>query len=110
MILSYTQILFGFFLTALVMDLFLLKTKLILQTKFWILIVFVIFMQTIFDNWLNGRWGNGNYIVGPYDPKYYSGIKILFTPLENYIFGIVLIWMVISVFEFQRNKSEIKSS
>jgi len=100
--LSYTLILFVFTIFAFLLDYVWLKTKLITQKRFWVLGLFVIALQTIFDNWLNGRWGMGGYVVGPYDPASYSGIKILFTPLENYIFGLVLVWMVISVFEYQR--------
>jgi hypothetical protein len=63
---------------------------------------FVIFLQTIVDNWLNGRWWLESYLVGPYDIKFYSGIKIWETPLENYLFGVALIWMNIIFIEYWR--------
>lgn len=62
-------------------------------------------MQTIVDNWLNGRWWFDGYLVGPYDSAFYSGIKIWESPLENYFFGIGLLWMNVSVYEFLTRKS-----
>lgn len=69
------------------------------QKKFWYLILVTIFAQTIVDNYLNGRWLAGDGIVYKYDLNQYSGIKIWHTPLENYFFGIGLIWLNIIIFE-----------
>jgi|LakMenE18May11ns_1017448.scaffolds.fasta_scaffold9343332_2 hypothetical protein len=85
-----------------ILDKFVFKTLLQSQKKFWIFIAFVVFLQTIVDNWLNGRWWLNGYLVGPYDDRFYSGIKIWETPLENYFFGIALIWMNLIFIEYWR--------
>jgi len=69
------------------------------KKKFWYLIFVTIFAQTIVDNYLNGRWLAGDGIVYKYYLNQYSGIKIWHTPLENYFFGIGLIWLNIIIFE-----------
>ena len=92
-----------------ILDQFVVKTKLYLQIKFWVFLGFVILLQTIVDNWLNGRWWNEGFLVGPYDPVFYSGIKIWETPLENYFFGIALLWMNLIFFEGWRGVSKTKS-
>jgi hypothetical protein len=72
------------------------KTKLLLTKKYFYFFTLVIFLHTIVDNYLNGRWGFGSYIVGNY--KFYSGLNIFFTPLENYLFGFSLISLNIILF------------
>lgn len=67
--------------------------------KFWWLILITIIAQTIVDNYLNGRWLASDGIVYKYDISQYSGIKIWHTPLENYFFGIGLVWLNIIIFE-----------
>ena len=97
---EYTLILLLFFLMALILDKLILKTKIYTQKRFYLLLLLVTFWQLVVDNYLNGRWGFGSFIVGPYPSYYYSGVKIWYTPLENFVFGWVLVWMNVSVFEF----------
>lgn len=100
-----------FVVVALILSLLLdsaLNTKVILKPRFWLFLLIVILLQTIVDNYLNGRWWLESYLVGPYDTRFYSGIKIIETPLENYLFGIALIWNCVSVFEFF-NKKQINN-
>lgn len=103
--LEYTIFVIIALFVALILD-FLLQTKVILKPRFWLFLVIVIILQTIVDNYLNGRWFLDSYLVGPYGEQFYSGIKIIETPLENYLFGIALIWNCVSVFEFYNKKDE----
>jgi lycopene cyclase domain-containing protein len=96
---SYTQLTILSLICIPILDIFVFQTKLLYQKKFWLMLVMVIILQTIVDNYLNGRWFSNQAIVGPYDPKYYSGIRIWHTPLENYGFGIALISLNIMIFE-----------
>ena len=102
---EYTFFCFVSLILTGILDLQILKTRICLQQKFWIFLVFIIIMQTIVDNWLNGRWWLDGYLVGRYNPAFYSNIKIWETPLENYFFGIALIWMNVSVYEFLKLRS-----
>lgn len=101
---EYTILVILALFTCFILDRFVFKTLLQSQKRFWFFMVLVIFLQTIVDNWLNGRWWQESYIVGPYNPIFYSGIKIWETPLENYFFGIALIWMNLIFIEFWKAK------
>lgn len=79
-------------------------TFLFKRGKFWWLIAITILAQTIVDNYLNGRWLANNGIVINYDPRQFSGILIWHTPLENYFFGIGLVWLNVIVYEVLRGK------
>lgn len=91
--------------------------KKITQKKFWVFIAFVFVLHTIFDNYLNGRWGFGydattgesinDYIVGNYN--FYSKIKIWHTPIENYFFGFSLILLNLNLYDFFVEKFVNKS-
>jgi len=88
-----------------VIDIFVAKTKLLGNKRFWIFLFFVVALQTIVDNYLNGRWWLESYIVGPYPEQFYSGIRVIETPLENYGFGIAMMMTVLIVFErLERNR------
>jgi len=100
---EYTIFVIIALILSLILD-FALKTKVILKPRFWLFLVIVIILQTIVDNYLNGRWWLDSYLVGPYGSSFYSGIKIIETPLENYLFGIALLWNCVSVFEYLNNK------
>jgi lycopene cyclase domain-containing protein len=95
---NYTQLVIIALISCLILD-FVTKQKLIFRPKFWILMLFVVILQTIFDNYLNGRWFANEPIVGPYDKNVYSGINIWHTPLENYFFGIALIYLNVIIYE-----------
>jgi hypothetical protein len=86
-------------LLLLVADLWIVRSKLILSRRFQIFIFMVIVLQTIVDNYLNGRWWLDSFIVGPYPEQFYSGIRIIETPLENYGFGIAMMWLTVMIFE-----------
>jgi hypothetical protein len=76
------------------------KQKLYKTKLFYIFFAFVFVLQTIVDNYLNGRFGFGSYIVGPYNLDFYSGIKIWSTPLENYLFGIDMLYLNLTLYEY----------
>jgi hypothetical protein len=108
--LEYTFAVIISLIIIVILDMFVFKTKLILQSKWWLFLGLVIVLQTIVDNYLNGRWWLDSFIVGPYDPVQYSGIRIFETPLENYGFGIAMIWLCAILFEvIERNKALRKS-
>lgn len=95
---TYTQLTVISVIFTILLDL-ILKTGILKQKKFWWFILAVILLQTVVDNYLNGRWLAGVPIVGPYGKEFYSGIRVWHTPLENYFFGFSLITCNIVVFE-----------
>ena len=84
-------------LLALALDLRVLRTNLALTKKFWVFMLIVTALQTVVDNYLNGRWWQEFCIVCDYDQTLF---KLIETPVENYLYGFSLIYMVLSVYEF----------
>ncbi len=99
----YTIITIFTLLIIFLLDFF--SLKIYKHSRFWILIFLTIILQTIVDNYLNRRWLMNSYIVGNYN--YYSQIKIYETPLENYFFGIAMIWLNVIIYEIILKKSKL---
>lgn len=95
---SYTVLTILAVIIVLILDWFVLKYKVTLKKEYWIFTLFMFIGHTIVDNYLNGRWGFGGFIVGNYN--FYSRIDVFFTPIENYFFGFALILLNILVFKF----------
>jgi hypothetical protein len=106
---SYTGLTIIAVISVAIIDLFILKTRLLLSRKFYLFLIVVTLWHTVVDNYLNGRWFLNEAIVGPYNLSYYSGVKIWHTPIENYFFGYSLILFNISIFEFMIKKDQEKS-
>ncbi len=107
---SYTQLTILSLLLLILADQAIFKTRVIFTPRFgWFLLV-VILLQFVVDNYLNGRWLANNPIVGPYNPQFYSGIKIWHTPLENFGFGIALVGLNVVIFEWLERRSALKQS
>ena len=107
---NYTQLTVLALILVLITDQYWLKTKILLTRRFGWFLLAVVILQTIVDNYLNGRWLANNPIVGPYNPEFFSGIKIWHTPLENYGFGIALISLNVIIFEFLERRSVRRQS
>jgi hypothetical protein len=103
---EYTVLVIIGVIGILVLDKLILKTKLLFRPVFWCFSAVIIILQTIVDNYLNGRWWYNEPIVGPYGDKFYSTIKIWHTPIENYIYGLTLIWLNIIIFEYLTRKQK----
>jgi lycopene cyclase domain-containing protein len=105
---EYTFLVIISLVIVLIIDIFILKTKLFLQKNTYFFLGIVTVLQTIVDNYLNGRWWLESYIVGPYNQNQYSGINIIETPLENYFFGYALLMLNVILFEYFLSKKTNK--
>lgn len=70
-----------------------LKTHVYKIKKFWLFMVIVILYQTIFDWYLTAL---PIYVV---NEKYTIGWYITTIPIENYIFGLAMIYLLVIVYE-----------
>ena len=96
---EYTLLVIFSLIVVSILDLLILKTCLLKQRRYYLFLIIVVILQTIVDNYLNGRWFQNDPIVGPYGETFYSNILIWHTPLENYFFGISLVTLSIIIFE-----------
>lgn len=79
---------------AVTLDLLVLRTKLLRTKGFWIAYGIVLFFQLITNGLLTGLR------VVRYDPNTIIGLRIVFAPVEDLLFGFALITATLSLWVF----------
>jgi lycopene cyclase domain-containing protein len=77
----------------------LLKTKLFTNKKFWIFHLLAFLLTFITDNFLAWR------PVVVYNENTLLGIRLIFAPIEDYLFGFSLLTLNLILFEFFKHTS-----
>ena len=88
---SYTQIALVAVLIALLIDLFVLKTRLILTAVFWTSYAIILPFQLITNWWLTSR----NIVM--YNADAIIGLRIAAAPVEDLLFGFALVLGVLAM-------------
>jgi lycopene cyclase domain-containing protein len=82
---TYTQLaVLGVVLTAL-LDLVVLRTRLLTRRVFWVSYAIIVFFQLITNGILTGR------DIVTYDPEAILGLRIVYAPVEDLLFGFALV-------------------
>ncbi|MEX2441296.1 MAG: lycopene cyclase domain-containing protein [Pontimonas sp.] len=76
---------------AVMLDLFVLRTRLLTQGRFWFAWAILAFFQVLTNGWLTGRG------IVQYDPDIILGLRIAFAPIEDLAFGFALIVVTLAV-------------
>ncbi|WBB79994.1 lycopene cyclase domain-containing protein [Micromonospora sp. WMMD882] len=76
---------------ALLVDLFVLRTRLVLRPVFWATYPIIIFFQLISNGILTGR------DIVRYDPSAIIGVRLAYAPVEDLVFGFALVLLTLSV-------------
>ena len=101
---TYTQLALVGVLLAILNDMFLMRTKLIMRRIFWVSYSIIIFFQLVSNGVLTGlrivRY-NGLVIIGsstPVDgpPPIFGDGRIIFAPVEDLFFGFALVLLSLS--------------
>jgi hypothetical protein len=96
---SYTAAALLGVVATVVLDLFVLRTRLLLRRAFWVAYAIVVFFQLITNGILTGRgivFDDGDVIVGSTSsagqtPTLLGDGRIVFAPLEDLLFGFALV-------------------
>ena len=94
---EYTLLAVIFVLLAVLMD-FILKTRLVLNKKFWIFWALMFILMFIVNGFLTWR------PVVIYGEGFYLGIRLFTVPIEDFLFGFSLITSNIVLWEFYTQK------
>src|SRR3954464_872489 len=70
---------------AIVLDLFILRTRLLTRRIFWVSYAIIVFFQLITNGILTGR------DIVTYDPDAIVGLRIVYAPVEDLLFGFSLV-------------------
>ena len=91
---TYTQIAFFAVACAAALDLYLIRTKLLLRRAFWTSYAIILPFQLLTNWWLTSR----NIVM--YDKGQIMGARLASAPLEDLAFGFALILGVLSLWVF----------
>jgi len=87
----YTEIALFAVLVAMLIDLFVLKTRLLLTALFWTSYAIILPCQLITNWWLTSR----NIVM--YDADAIIGLRIAAAPVEDLLFGFALVLAVLTM-------------
>ena len=91
---TYTQIAVSMILATVVLDLWVLRTRLLTRKAFWTAYAFVVFFQLLTNGVLTGfnivRY-NGDVIIGSATPVLIGDGRLFYAPIEDLMFGFSLV-------------------
>lgn len=82
---TYTQLAAAGVVLAVVLDLAVLRTRLLARKAFWTSYSIIVFFQLVTNGWLTSR------DIVMYDPATILGLRIVFAPVEDLLFGFSLV-------------------
>ena len=91
---SYTTAAMLGVLGALAVDLFVLRTRLVLRPLFWATYPIILFFQLLANGVLTGR------DIVRYNPSEIIGMRIVYAPVEDLFFGFALVLLTLSLWVF----------
>ena len=102
---TYTQLALSGVLLSVVVDMYVLKTRLIRMRLFWVSDAIIVFFQLISNGFLTGlnivRYSGGAIIGGSSpdvgSPPFIGGGRIAFAPIEDLLFGFALVLLTLSL-------------
>ncbi|MEO9137737.1 MAG: lycopene cyclase domain-containing protein [Jatrophihabitans sp.] len=78
-------------LVSIVIDLGLLRTRLVTRRAFWVSYAIIVFFQLIVNGLLTGL------DIVRYDPDRIVGLRIVFAPVEDLLFGFAMVLLTLSL-------------
>ena len=91
---TYTQIALIAVIAAVVLDLVLVRTRLLLRKAFWSSYAIILAFELLTNWWLTSR----NIVM--YDRRQITGVRLASAPLEDLAFGFALILGVLSLWVY----------
>ncbi len=82
---SYTALAVVGVLAALLLDLVVLRTRVVTRRVFWTAYAIVLVFQLLTNGWLTGR------DIVTYDESQIVGLRLVFAPVEDLLFGFSLV-------------------
>jgi lycopene cyclase domain-containing protein len=91
---TYTQIAVAMIVATVVLDMWVLRTRLLTRKAFWTAYAIVVFFQLLTNGVLTGfnivRY-NGDVIIGSDTPVLIGDGRLIFAPIEDLMFGFSLV-------------------
>ena len=91
---TYTQLCLVAVPASVVLDLWVLRTRLVTRKAFWTSYAIVVFFQLLTNGWLTGRrivTYDGAAVLGGAAPRLVGDGRLLYAPVEDLAFGFALV-------------------
>lgn len=90
-----------FFVITFAIDFWLLKTKVILRKKTWQVMLFLLIMTAIFDQFLTGL------PIVLYNTDHTLGVKLGYAPIEDFTYTLAVVVLVGSIISYGEKNGKI---
>jgi lycopene cyclase domain-containing protein len=97
---TYTQAALLGVVATVLLDLFVLRTRLLTRKLFWTAYAIIVFFQLVTNGILTGRK------VVTYDPDVILGLRIVYAPVEDLLFGFALVLQTLAWWVFWGRRLE----
>ncbi len=100
---TYTQLCLVAVPLAVVLDLLVLRTRLLGRASFWVAYAIVLFFQLLTNGWLTGRGivtYSGDAILGTGQAVAFGQWRVLYAPVEDIAFGFSLVLQTLAWWVF----------
>jgi lycopene cyclase domain-containing protein len=91
---SYTALALVAVAATVLLDLVVLRTRLLTRRAFWVAYAIVVGFQLLVNGWLTGR------DVVTYDDTVTLGVRVAFAPVEDLLFGFALVTQTLAWWVF----------
>jgi lycopene cyclase domain-containing protein len=95
---EYTLLAVAGVILAIVVDMLVLKTRLMLSKKFWVFWCVMFVLIFIINGYLTWR------PIVLYGEGYYLGVRLFTIPIEDFLYGFALLTLNITIWEFYNRK------
>ncbi|MBX2989918.1 MAG: lycopene cyclase domain-containing protein [Bacteroidetes bacterium] len=99
---EYTLLAIGSGLVVIVLDVFILRTKILGTKVFWMFLCVMYGFKTVVNGYLTWR------PIVMYGDEFYLGVRLFTIPVEDYLYGFSLITLSVVLWEYWRIKQRVE--
>jgi lycopene cyclase domain-containing protein len=100
---TYTELCVVALVASLMLDLFVLRTRLVTRRAFWVSYAIIIGFQLLTNGWLTGRrivTYNADVVIGGAEPVLLGSGRLFYAPVEDLAFGFALVLQTLAWWVF----------
>jgi lycopene cyclase domain-containing protein len=100
---TYTELCMVALVASLVLDLFVLRTRLVTRRAFWVSYAIIIGFQLLTNGWLTGRrivTYDADAVIGGAEPVLLGSGRLFYAPVEDLAFGFALVLQTLAWWVF----------
>jgi len=100
---TYTQLCLVALVASVLLDLVVLRTRLVTRRSFWVSYAIIVVFQLLTNGWLTGRrivTYDADTVIGGAEPVLFGGGRLFYAPVEDLVFGFALVLQTLAWWVF----------